>query len=199
MKSLFAKTDNLYICFYVIMFWSEVTYDQVWWSILGICALRLTHPKCTHTAVNTHPDQWAAIYAAAPGEQLGVRWLAQGHLVVVLKVERALYIHSPHLQFLQARDSNSQPFDYESETLTIIGLNFPFIELVNNNPTAYWLRLIGMHNEKTWFLKMVKIWVICFCKWTLHIYIYIYIYTHIQGLKWTLAKHQMRVKIIVGK
>ncbi len=40
----------------------------------------LTHPKCTHTAVNTHPEHWAAIYAAAPGEQLGVRCLAQGHL-----------------------------------------------------------------------------------------------------------------------
>ncbi len=33
----------------------------------------------THT-VNTHPEQWAAIYAAAPGEQLGVQCLAQGHL-----------------------------------------------------------------------------------------------------------------------
>ncbi len=33
----------------------------------------------THT-VNTHQEQWAAIYAAAPGEQLGVRCLAQGHL-----------------------------------------------------------------------------------------------------------------------
>ncbi len=48
-------------------------------------ALHLTHPKWTHTAVNTHtvnthPEQWAAIYAAAPGEQLGVRCLAQGHL-----------------------------------------------------------------------------------------------------------------------
>ncbi len=58
---------------------------QVWWPILGICALHLTHPKCAHTAVNTHtvnkhPEQWAAIYAAAPGEQLGVRCLAQGHL-----------------------------------------------------------------------------------------------------------------------
>ncbi len=30
--------------------------------------------------MNTHPEQWAAIYAAAPGEQLGVRCLAQGHL-----------------------------------------------------------------------------------------------------------------------
>ncbi len=40
----------------------------------------------THTAVNTHTPwthtrkQWAAIYAAAPGEQLRVRCLAQGHL-----------------------------------------------------------------------------------------------------------------------
>ncbi len=38
-----------------------------------------THREHTHT-VNTHPEQWAAIYAAAPGEQLGVRCLAQGHL-----------------------------------------------------------------------------------------------------------------------
>ncbi len=33
----------------------------------------------THT-VNTHLEQWAAIYAAAPGEQLRARCLAQGHL-----------------------------------------------------------------------------------------------------------------------
>ncbi len=30
--------------------------------------------------VDTHPNQWAAICVAAPGEQLGVRCLAQGHL-----------------------------------------------------------------------------------------------------------------------
>ncbi len=96
---------------------SDVTYDQVWWPILRICALHLTHPKCTHTAVNTHPEQWAAIYAAAPGEQLGVR--CKGTSVVVLRVGRVLYIHSSHLQFLPARDSNSQPFDYESDSLTI--------------------------------------------------------------------------------
>ncbi len=43
--------------------------------------------KCTHTqqwvvnthTVNTHLEQWAAI-APAPGEQLGVRCLVQGHL-----------------------------------------------------------------------------------------------------------------------
>ncbi len=64
----------------------DVTYGQVWWPILGICALHLTHPKCTHTAVNTHTP-WThtrssgqPFYAAAPGEQLGVQCLAQGHL-----------------------------------------------------------------------------------------------------------------------
>ena len=39
------------------------------------------NPSKVHThTVNTHPEQWAAIYAAAPGEQLGVQCLAQGHL-----------------------------------------------------------------------------------------------------------------------
>ncbi len=33
----------------------------------------------THT-VNKHQEHWASIYAAPPGEQLGVRCLAQGHL-----------------------------------------------------------------------------------------------------------------------
>ncbi len=59
---------------------------QVWWPILEIGALHLNHPSAhtqqwvvnTHT-VNTHPEQWAAI-APAPGEQLGVQCLTQGHL-----------------------------------------------------------------------------------------------------------------------
>ncbi len=78
----------------------------------------------THTYVNTHPEQWADIYATVPGELLGVWCLAQGHLVVVLKVERALYIHSPHRQSLPDRDSNLQPFDYESDSLPL-GHDFP--------------------------------------------------------------------------
>ncbi len=65
---------------------NNVMYCQVWWPILEIGALHLTHPSAhtqqwvvnTHT-VNTHPEQWAAI-DPAPGEQLGVRCLAQGHL-----------------------------------------------------------------------------------------------------------------------
>ncbi len=37
--------------------------------------------KCTHThthIVNTHPEQWAAIYAVAPGEQSGFGALLKG-------------------------------------------------------------------------------------------------------------------------
>ncbi len=33
---------------------SDVTYGQEWWPILGICALHLSHPKCTHTQQWTH-------------------------------------------------------------------------------------------------------------------------------------------------
>ncbi len=43
---------------------------------------------------------------------------------MVLRVERVLYIHSPHLQSLPDRDSNSQPFDYESDSLPL-GHDFP--------------------------------------------------------------------------
>ncbi len=71
------------ICTVSQLFWNRVCiyvmYCQVWWPILEIGALHLTHPSAhTHT-LNTHPEQWAAI-APTPGEQLGVWCLAQGHL-----------------------------------------------------------------------------------------------------------------------
>ncbi len=56
--------------------------------------------KCTLTAVNTHPEQWAAILQR-PGSSWGIGALLKGLTsVVVLKVERALVIHSPHRQSL---------------------------------------------------------------------------------------------------
>ncbi len=54
-----------------------------------------------------------------PGSSWGFGALLKGTSVVVLRVKRALYIHCPHLQFLPARDSNSQPLGYESDSLTI--------------------------------------------------------------------------------
>ncbi len=87
-----------------------MTYDQVWWPILGICALHLTHPKCTHSSEHTHtqwthPEQWAAIYAAEPGEQLGVR---------------SWYWRWRESTYNPCRtwDSNPRPLGYESDALT---------------------------------------------------------------------------------
>ncbi len=65
-----------------------------------------THPKCTHTAVNTHTP-WTHTRSSGqpfmlrhPGSSWGFGALLKGTSVMVLKEERALYIHSPHLQFL---------------------------------------------------------------------------------------------------
>ncbi len=58
-----------------------------------------THREHTHT-VNTHPEQWAAIYVAAPREAVGVQCLAQGHLSRGIEGGESADIYSPHLQFL---------------------------------------------------------------------------------------------------
>ncbi len=83
-----------------------------------------THPRCTHAAVNTHTlwthtEQWAVIYAAAPGEQLRARCLSQGHLSRGIEGGESAVHSPPHLQFLPDRDSISQPFNPESDSLTI--------------------------------------------------------------------------------
>ncbi len=60
----------------------------------------------THTAVNTHTP-WTHTRSSgqpfmlrSPGSSWGFGALLKGTSVVVLRVERALYIHSPHLQSL---------------------------------------------------------------------------------------------------
>ncbi len=59
-------------------------------------------------------------FAAVAGEQLAVWCLAQGHLSHGIEGgESVVYMHSPNLQFLPVWDSNLQPFDYESDSLTI--------------------------------------------------------------------------------
>ncbi len=62
--------------------------------MLRIRALHLPIQVHTHSSeqthtVNTHPEQWAAVYAVAPGTQSswGFGSLLKGTSVVVLKVE----------------------------------------------------------------------------------------------------------------
>ncbi len=76
-----------------------------------------THTPWTHTRSSGQP-----FYAAAPGEQLGVRCLAQGHLSRDIEGgESAVHSLPPPtstiLQFLPF--SNPQPLDYKSNSLTI--------------------------------------------------------------------------------
>ncbi len=99
-----------------------MTSEQVWWPILRISALHLTHPSA-HT--HTHREQWTHSRRSGqpfmlwrPRSSWGFGALLKGTSVMVSRVERALYIDSPHLQFLLAQDSNWQPFDYESDSLT---------------------------------------------------------------------------------
>ncbi len=43
----------------------------------------------THSSEDTHPEQRAAIYDAAPGDELWVRCLAQGHLLSGIEGEES--------------------------------------------------------------------------------------------------------------
>ncbi len=93
-----------------------VTHTQNLCSAFNPSQVHTHSSEHTHTHnVNTHPEQWAAIYAVVPREQLGVRCLAQEHLSRDIEGgESAGY--SPHRQSLPARDSNLQPLDYEYDS-----------------------------------------------------------------------------------
>ncbi len=76
--------------------------------------------KCTHTVVNTHPEQWASIYAAAPGEQLGVRCLAQwSHLSRGIKGGENARYSLPHRKFLPDLRFEPTTSSYKSDALSI--------------------------------------------------------------------------------
>ncbi len=68
--------------------------------------------------MNTHPEQWAAMLRR-PGSSWGFGALLKDTSVVVLKEERALVIHSPINNPCRTWDSNPQPLDYKSDSLTI--------------------------------------------------------------------------------
>ncbi len=75
-------TENMLSTFGYLTKWHDIRPSMVTHTRNLCSAFNKVHTHSSeHTlTVNTHPEQWAAIYAAAPGEQLGVRCLAQGHL-----------------------------------------------------------------------------------------------------------------------
>ncbi len=86
-----------------------MTCGQAWWLILGICALRLTYSKCTHTAVNTHTHTHHEHTPGAVGSHLCCS--TQGVVVGSMPCSRAPQswywgwrgrCTFPHLQFLPA-------------------------------------------------------------------------------------------------
>ncbi len=87
----------------------DVTYNQVWWPMLGICALYLTHQKCTHKAVML----------------LGVRCLAQGHLV--LKVEREHCTFTPPTNNPCRTETQTHNLSITSPSLQPLGHDFPYM------------------------------------------------------------------------
>ncbi len=104
---------------------SDVTYDQIWWPILRIRALHLpiqsahiqqwTHTHCEHTpgAVGSHLCCGAQ---GALGESVPCsRDLSRG----IEGEESAEHSTPTPTQFLLTPDSDSQPLDYESNSLTI--------------------------------------------------------------------------------
>ncbi len=127
------------------MFYILITFGKETWrvasmvTILRICALHLTQVPHTqqwvvnkhHHTMNTHPEQWAAIYAAAPGEQLGVRcpcsrapqsWYWGG--------ESAVHSLPPPTIPCRTWDSNPRPLGYKSDSLSIRP-RLPHITLYN--------------------------------------------------------------------
>ncbi len=85
---------------------------------------------CIYPIQSAHTQQWTHTRSSGqpfmlwhPGNSWGFGVLLKGTSVVVLKVERALYNHSPTYNSCQTGDS--QPLGYESDSLTIKATTSP--------------------------------------------------------------------------
>ncbi len=92
------------------------------------CLPRMGNPTFSRTmasdfihTMNTHPEQWADIFAVAPREQLGVWYLAQGsHLSRGIEGGRERCTFTPPTYNpCRYRDSNVRPLGCKSDSLTI--------------------------------------------------------------------------------
>ncbi len=123
------------VCIIDILLWFFLKEGRkgrdVWPSMVShtwICALHLTHLSAhtqqwevnthTHThTVNTHPEQWAV---GSSGGSVPCS-------VLLLRVERALDIHSPHLQSLLDLRTQTRNLWVTSLALYPLGHDCPFL------------------------------------------------------------------------
>ncbi len=112
------------------MLWSEsesdVTFRPSMVTLLGICALQLTHPKCAHTQQWTHTHREHTPGAVGSHLCCGARG-AVGGSVPCSRAPQSWYwgwrerciFTPPTYNPCRTWDLNSQPLDYESDSLTI--------------------------------------------------------------------------------
>ncbi len=131
----------------------------------------------THT-VNTHPEQWAAIYVAAPGEQLGARCLAQGYLNHSIEGGESAGHSLPPPTIPASPRLELNPLDYESDSLTIrpfYNVDQGLWTIITFDLDWHFTRGRGKKGEKNMQLKNIFI---------SNLYIYIYIFFFLLYLHW---------------
>ncbi len=90
-----------------------------WSDIRNLCSAFNPSFNCAHTQQWTHTRSSGQPFLLRhPGSSWGFGAFAQGHLSRGIEGGEST-VHSLHLQFRPAWDSNSQPLGYESDSLTI--------------------------------------------------------------------------------
>ncbi len=106
---------------------------QVWWHILRICALPLTHPSA-HTHTHTHTP-WTHIHGAVGSKCCGVRGAVGGSVSCSRVSPQSWYwrwrecwlFTPPTYNSCRTWDSNPRPSCYKSDSLSL-GHDYPLGE-----------------------------------------------------------------------
>ncbi len=111
--------------FFIGIYESDVTYSQVWWPILGICALQLPTQVHTHSSEHTAGSSGQPFMLLCPGSSWGFDALLKGTSVVVLKVERAcLWFHEEHLISMEPFNCTKVSLDFQNVVLRTVHWKF---------------------------------------------------------------------------
>ncbi len=149
---------------------SMVTHTRNLCSAFNPSIVHTHSSEHTHT-VNTHPEQWVAIYAAAPGEQLGVRCLAQGHLSHGIEGGESAVHSLPPPTIPAGRDSNRKKPICILDGLRVSQFSAYFHFWVNYSWLHFFSELCFMEkriilqvSEKTRILEICKSFILFGCE-----------------------------------